>query len=114
MIDLSEMKYQEAFDLVESMQIEGVVALYFTAPTEWLEDRYEDIVSTELQFEIYDKDTDHPWFNYIGMSPTRYNEEYDQYEDYDWEETEITRIIDAQGITATQILELARKGGYEG
>lgn len=114
MIDLSEAKYQEAFDLVESAQVEGAVALYFTAPKEWLENKYEDVVSTELQFEIYGKNTDQPWFNYIGMSPTRYNQEEDQYEDYDWTECELISYIGINGITAAQILELARKGGYKG
>ena len=110
MIDLSKLVFDEAMLGTEENQIH----ILFTAPKEWLEDRYEDIVSTEVSFTINEYKTEKAYIDYAAISPTRYNEDEDQYEDYDWDETEIIRIIDAQNITAAQILELARKGGYKG
>lgn len=79
--------------------------LYFTAPIEMLWGDYPDAVSMEISVEF---PTDHAEAAYanVEISPTRYDEENDCYEDYDWSELSLS---DAD---VNALIELARKEGW--
>lgn len=79
--------------------------LYFTAPKEIFDCDYPDAVSMEISIEF---PTDHAEATYanVEVSPTRYIEEDDGYEDYDWSELSLS---DAE---INELIELARKAGW--
>ena len=110
MFDLTQIKFDEAMFGYE----EKTMYFLFTAPAEWLKDAYpeEDITNTELSFTIKNYGNENAYIDDAGISPTRWSEEEDMYEDFDW--GDFMDIVDEQHITAAQILELARKGGYKG
>ncbi len=84
---------------------DGETVLYFTAPKELILGDYPEAVSIEISIEF---PTDHAEAEYatVEISPTRYVEEDDGYEDYDWREI----IIPNEEINA--LIELARKAGW--
>lgn len=77
MID-KKIKFDERYD-----DGEGMTTLYFTAPKELLDGDYPEAVSMEISVEL---PTDKMEAKYadVSLSPTRYIEEDDSYEDYDW------------------------------
>lgn len=79
--------------------------LYFTAPKEMLWGDYPEAVSMEISLEF---PTDHAEAEYVDVciSPTRYVEEDDGYEDYDW------RDISMSNVEINELIELARKAGW--
>lgn len=77
---------------------EGTTTLYFTAPKEMLDGDYPEAVAMEISIEL---PTDKMEARYadVAISPTRYIEEDDSYEDYDWYDVampyeEIEELID--------------------
>lgn len=79
--------------------------LYFIAPKELILGDYPDAVSMEISVEF---PTDHAYAEYatVEVSPTRYIEEDDYYEDYDWSDFSLSNEdIDA-------LIELARQAGW--
>ena len=79
--------------------------LYFIAPTEMLYGDYPEAVSAEISVE-FPTDLAEAEYATVEISPTRYVEEDDGYEDYDWREI----IIPDEEINA--LIELARKAGW--
>ena len=79
--------------------------LYFTAPKEMLWSDYPEAVSMEISVEF---PTDHAEATYatIECSPTRYVEEDDGYEDYDWCE------LNLSDEDVNELIALARKAGW--
>lgn len=79
----SRIKFDERYDSEEYQ----TTTLYFIAPKEMLKsmmvNNYPDAVSMEISIEF---PTDHiePRYADVCISPTRYVEEADSYEDYDW------------------------------
>lgn len=79
--------------------------LYFTGPKEMLWGDYPEAVSMEISIEF---PTDHAEAAYanVEVSPTRYIEEDNSYEDYDWSEL----ILSDADVNA--LIKLAREGGW--
>lgn len=80
-------------------------ALFFTVPKEILCGNYPDAVSAEISIE-FPTDLAEAEYATVEISPTRYVEEDDGYEDYDWCEL----ILSDEEINA--LIELARKAGW--
>ena len=79
--------------------------LYFIAPKEMLWGDYPEAVSMEISLE-FPTDSAEPEYVNASISPTRYDEEYDCYEDYDW------RDIDMPWVEIRELIELARQAGW--
>lgn len=79
--------------------------LYFTAPKELLWEDYPEAVSAEIMLEF---PTDSAEAEYVDayISPTRYVEEDDGYEDYDWQDISLTNT------QINELIELARQAGW--
>ena len=79
--------------------------LYFTAPKEMLIGNYPEAVSMEISLEF---PTDHAEAEYVDVcvSPTRYVEEDDSYEDYDWYDVVMPKE------EVNELIELARQAGW--
>lgn len=79
--------------------------LYFIAPKEMLVGDYPEAISAEISLEF---PTDCAKADYVGayISPTRYVEEDDGYEDYDWCDLSLSDAY------INELIELARKAGW--
>ena len=103
MID-KRIEFDERFDDVE----EGTTTLYFTAPKELLKttmiNDYPEAVAMEISIELPTDNMDARYAD-IEVSPTRYVEEDDGYEDYDW------YSIDLPYEEVEELIDLARKSG---
>lgn len=81
---------------------EGTTTLYFIAPKELLQvtmiKNYPEAVSMEISIELPTNNMEARYAD-VSVSPTRYVEEDDSYEDYDWYDIslpydEIEELID--------------------
>ena len=99
MID-KRIEFDEAWN-----QDDGDTVLYFTAPKEMLWGDYPEAVSMEISVEF---PTDHAEAAYanVEISPTRYVEEDDGCEDYDWRECSLPDV------EINELIQLARKAGW--
>lgn len=79
--------------------------LFFIAPKEMLYGDYPEAVSAEISIE-FPTDLAEAEYATVEISPTRYVEEDDGYEDYDWCEL----ILPDEEINA--LIEMARKAGW--
>lgn len=99
MID-KRIEFDERYDDEE----EGTTTLYFTAPKEMLDGDYPEAVSMEISVELPTDDMEARYAS-VEFSPTRYVEEDDGYEDYDWYDVEMSN----EDIEA--LIDLARNSG---
>ena len=99
MID-NKIKFDEGWN-----KEDNETTLYFIAPKEMLSDDYPEAVSAEIMIEF---PTDNAKAEYAcaSISPTRYVEEYDGYEDYDWCDIMMSDKY------INELIELARKAGW--
>ena len=82
MIDLSEFKFDDAFLRATE---EDTIEIYLSGPKEYLENKYEDVIATELVFVIKDyKDVEKAYVDNAAIMPTCYDEEANYYADFDW------------------------------
>lgn len=104
MIDLSNFKFDDAVFYDD----ENTLQIYLSGSKEWLEDKYEDAISTELVFVLKNyNNIDNIYIDSAEISPTRYNEDEDYYEDYDWEPLDTCYTKEA----ALLVRKLAKIGG---
>ena len=99
MID-KRIEFDEAWN-----KADGETVLYFTAPKEMLWGDYPEAISMEISLE-FPTDCAEPEYVDVCISPTRYVEEYDSYEDYDW------RDISMPWVEIRELIELARAAGW--
>ena len=99
MID-KRMEFDEAWN-----KQNGETILFFTAPKEMLWGDYPEAVSMEISLE-FETDNAEPEYVDVSVSPTRYIEEDDSYEDYDW------RDISMSWSDIRELIALARAGGW--
>lgn len=99
MID-KRIKFDEAWNKEDNETV-----LYFTAPKEMLWGDYPEAVSMEISLE-FPTDMAEAAYAIVEVSPTRYIEEDDSYEDYDWRE------IGLPDVEVNELIELARKAGW--
>ena len=97
MID-SRIEFDERYDDEE----DGTTTLYFTAPKEMLDGDYPEAVSMEISIEL-PTDNMEAMYASVSLSHTRYVEEDDVYEDYDWYDV----LMPYEEIEA--LIDLARK-----
>lgn len=99
MID-KRIKFDEAWNKEDNETV-----LYFTAPKEMLCGDYPEAVSMEISLEF---PTDHAEADYVDVciSPTRYVEEDDGYEDYDWYDIAMPKD------EINELIALAREAGW--
>ena len=106
MIDLSNFKFDDAmfYDDENNLQI------YLSGSKEYFEDKYDNVEATELVFVLKNyNDLDKIYIDSAEISPTRYNQEEDYYEDYDWEPINEDGAYTKE--TALYIRKLAKIGG---
>ena len=84
---------------------DGETVLFFTAPKEMLWGDYPEAVSMEISLE-FATDNAEPAYVDVSVSPTRYIEEDDYYEDYDW------RDISMPWSDIRDLIDLARAHGW--
>ena len=99
MID-KRIEFDEAWN-----KYDGETVLFFTAPKEIFDEDYPEAVSMEISIEF---PTEHAEASYAiaECSPTRYVEEDDSYEDYDWSQLSISNE------DINELIALARKAGW--
>ena len=83
MID-KRIKFEESVISAEH----GTITLYFTGPKELLGRDYPEAEAMELSIECPREYISADYAN-VEISPTRYVEEDDSYEDYDWREVSL-------------------------
>jgi hypothetical protein len=66
---------------------------------------YPEAVSMEISVE-FPTDSAEAAYAEVSVSPTRYDEEDDYYEDYDW------RDYSLPDVEVNELIELARKAGW--
>ena len=112
MIKIEDFKFDDAYK-----NEDGTIDIYLIGPKKYLKEKYPEATDTELIFTIKnyeDKEKAIIWDSMI--SPVHYyegaNSEDGSYVDDDW--NDFTDEVQANSITAAQIIELARKAGYKG
>lgn len=104
MIDLSEFKFDDATFYND----EDTLQIYLRGSKEYVEDKHKDAISTELVFVLKNyNDIDSIYIDSAEISPTRYDEDGDYYEDYDWEPLNCCFTKEA----ALLVRKLAKIGG---
>ena len=106
MINLSDFKFDDAvpYDDGNNLQI------YLSGSKEYFEDKYDNVEATELVFVLNNyNDLNKMYVDSVEISPTRYNEEEDYYEDYDWEPLTDDYYFTKE--VALYVYKLAKTGG---
>lgn len=99
MID-KRIEFDEAWNKQDNETI-----LFFTAPKEMLWGDYPEAVSMEISLE-FPTDSAEAAYVDVSISPTRYVEEDDSYEDYDWQDFSLSYV------EINELIELARANGW--
>lgn len=77
-------KYEDRYDSREY----GTTTLYFTGPASLLSGKYPEAESATISVE-FPKEHMEPGFATVMISPCKYFEEADGYEDYDWTDLDL-------------------------
>ena len=82
MIDLSKFKFDDAF--LRTVE-ENTIEIYLSGPKEYLENKYKNVIATELVFVIKNyQDAEKAYVDNAAIMPTCYDGKADCYEDFDW------------------------------